>query len=322
MANNIINVSFGCVTRKTITLKWQYDEGQIISFDDITLPTAFECHFANTGDSTAERYLGQDNQVEIPAKYFWSGRPIDCYVVTVDPDSKQTAYKLTINVYNRPPQDGIEPSGDQKDIIEQAIDALNTAVDRSEAAAQDAEESAQAIQNMSVDANTLTTGSEATVTKSVDPDTGAVNLTFGIPEGEQGPKGDSGDTGATPAFAIGTVSTLEPGASATASITGTAENPRLNLGIPKGAKGDTGESGTVYFTVYGEAGVDVITGENINEVTATMTFDEVYNALEAGKVVYADLDYYGAIATILYYYDNSKELKYIRRNTGYLICFG
>ena len=65
--------------------------------------------------------------------------------------------------------------------------------------------------------------------------------------GEAGPKGDTGDigpkgeTGAVPNFQIGSVTTLEPGQSATASITGTAEQPLLNLGIPKGQTGSVDE---------------------------------------------------------------------------------
>lgn len=55
--------------------------------------------------------------------------------------------------------------------------------------------------------------------------------------GEQGPQGPKGDTGATPNIQIGTVQTLEPGQQATASMTGTPENPLLNLGIPKGQPG-------------------------------------------------------------------------------------
>ena len=56
-------------------------------------------------------------------------------------------------------------------------------------------------------------------------------------------KGDKGDTGATPNITIGTVTTLEDGANATASITGTTPNLTLNLGIPKGKKGDAGTGG-------------------------------------------------------------------------------
>ena len=57
--------------------------------------------------------------------------------------------------------------------------------------------------------------------------------------GPTGPAGDPGPTGATPNIQIGTVQTLEPGQQATASMTGTAENPLLNFGIPKGENGDS-----------------------------------------------------------------------------------
>lgn len=75
------------------------------------------------------------------------------------------------------------------------------------------------------------------------------------PQGPQGEKGDTGATGATgpagaagtngstPNITIGTVTTLAAGSQATATITGTPAAPKLNLGIPKGDKGDQGASG-------------------------------------------------------------------------------
>lgn len=62
-------------------------------------------------------------------------------------------------------------------------------------------------------------------------------------KGDPGDKGDPGQTGVTPNIQIGTVQTLDPGQQATASITGTPENPLLNLGIPKGADADPGSGG-------------------------------------------------------------------------------
>lgn len=56
--------------------------------------------------------------------------------------------------------------------------------------------------------------------------------------GTDGAPGAKGDTGATPDIQIGTVTTLDAGADATASMSGTAENPMLNLGIPQGTPGD------------------------------------------------------------------------------------
>lgn len=60
--------------------------------------------------------------------------------------------------------------------------------------------------------------------------------------------GAKGDTGATPNIQIGTVTTLDAGENATASMTGTPENPLLNLGIPNGADGKTPVRGTDYWT--------------------------------------------------------------------------
>lgn len=50
-----------------------------------------------------------------------------------------------------------------------------------------------------------------------------------------------GQTGTTPDIQIGTVTTLPAGSDATAEITGTPEQPRLNLGIPEGQQGLPGE---------------------------------------------------------------------------------
>jgi hypothetical protein len=50
-----------------------------------------------------------------------------------------------------------------------------------------------------------------------------------------------GERGTTPQIIIGTVETLPAGSEATATITGTTEDPMLNLGIPKGASGSDAE---------------------------------------------------------------------------------
>lgn len=52
--------------------------------------------------------------------------------------------------------------------------------------------------------------------------------------------GTNGKDGVTPNIQIGTVTTLPAGSQATASITGTIENPLLNLGIPEGEQGSGG----------------------------------------------------------------------------------
>ena len=56
-------------------------------------------------------------------------------------------------------------------------------------------------------------------------------------------KPSRGENGAVPDIQIGTVTTLPAGSDAAASMGGTAENPLLNLGIPRGADGQGGGSG-------------------------------------------------------------------------------
>lgn len=89
-------------------------------------------------------------------------------------------------------------------------------------------------------------------------------------KGIAGAKGDKGNTGATPNLQIGKLMTLDSGSNATATITGTAENPLLNLGIPKGAKGDKGDTGSSSGSTL------VIT--NISGTTLALTTDKYQTA--------------------------------------------
>lgn len=87
--------------------------------------------------------------------------------------------------------------------------------------------------------------------------------------GSPGAKGDKGDPGATPNLTIGSVTTLEAGQNATASMGGTAESPVLNLGIPRGTKGEPGLNGvTPTFSIE-----SVETGEPGTDAEVTMTGD-------------------------------------------------
>lgn len=79
--------------------------------------------------------------------------------------------------------------------------------------------------------------------------------TANVNHGNDGNDGNDGEDGVTPEFTIGTVTTLSAGSNATATITGTKENPVLNLGIPKGADGSSGGEG-------GGSGADGADGED------------------------------------------------------------
>ena len=123
---------------------------------------------------------------------------------------------------------------------------------------------------------TLPAGSSATASITGTGDAPVINL--GIPKGDQGvqgPQGDTGDTGLTPDLQIGTVSTLPAGSSAIAAITGTDEQPILNLGIPQGIKGDTGDQGETGLTPDLSVGtVSTLPAESSATVTITGTDED------------------------------------------------
>ena len=151
-----------------------------------------------------------------------------------------------------------------------------------------AEAAAQSVQNMGVEAETLPEGSEAAVEKTVDPETGDVTLTFGIPtgatgatgpqgpqgiQGETGPqgqKGDKGDTGATG----------ETGPQGPQGIQGETgpQGPQGIQGI-QGIQGETGPAGPT-----GPAGViQSVNGKSAASIT-----------LDAGDLEFDDTETYAS----------------------------
>ncbi len=104
-------------------------------------------------------------------------------------------------------------------------------------------------------------------------------------KGEKGDKGDKGDPGATPNLTVGTVTTLEAGQNATASMGGTAESPVLNLGIPRGAKGEPGQGGGGGGTYYVELDGD-FPNLTLSETTPLADIAAAYNE---GKALFCRL---------------------------------
>ena len=156
--------------------------------------------------------------------------------------------------------DAAESAAAAKESEENAKASEDNAAESESAAAESArqaEEAKQTILGMRAVATTLPEGSQATASYNNGL------LTIGIPKGDTGNGIDHvslnpdytltifftdststtttpirGETGITPNFTIGTVETLAPTEDATATITGTAENPILNLGIPQGKTGE------------------------------------------------------------------------------------
>mgnify|MGYP005887809155 FL=1 len=106
---------------------------------------------------------------------------------------------------------------------------------------------------------------EATVKNGRDGANGAPGKdgSDGAPgkDGSPGKDGAPGKDGVTPDIKIGTVTTLPAGSEATASMGGTAAQPTLNLGIPKGADGDN--ANVTRDAVVGALGFTPISADDV-----------------------------------------------------------
>ena len=108
-----------------------------------------------------------------------------------------------------------------------AANSANTAATNANTAKDSANAAAGKIDNMTVSATPVSTGTATASLSTVD---GHYHLALGLPKG---------DTGATPQISV-QVQTGAAGSEASVSVTGTAENPVIHLTIPRGDVGDIG----------------------------------------------------------------------------------
>ncbi|MBR3962084.1 MAG: hypothetical protein IKK14_01005, partial [Oscillospiraceae bacterium] len=102
--------------------------------------------------------------------------------------------------------------------------------------------------------------------------------------------GEKGDIGITPNIQIGNVETLKPGENAAASIGGTPERPILNLGLPKGDKGDMGTTAYESAVLGGYDGTEEEFYKHLNYSGEML--DEIAKDIEAIEKDIADLKYF------------------------------
>ncbi len=145
MANNIVTATFNASHFAVTPSIYRYNYGNILAFEGIeNLPTYFEVHFANRGDTTTTPWLGQDGQVTIPDDYLQTGKQIVAYIYLHETAADgETVYKVLIPVRDREEPEDVQPTPEQQTALEAAIYALNTETGVATEAAAAAEESAQ-----------------------------------------------------------------------------------------------------------------------------------------------------------------------------------
>ena len=184
------------------------------------------------------QYLGV-NRIVISAKYMGETKTYDKPAFSfVRWTADQEGEEITIDDPDVDVEITVEDVSSS--ILQEAVDAAFSAADR-------ANEAAAAAEHM-VDIHTGPEGKSA--------------YEVAVEEGYTGTEEEwlaslKGDTGETPDISIGTVTTVAPGTPASASMTGTPEEPVLNLSIPQGVVGAT-PNFTVGTVTTGEPGSSVI----------------------------------------------------------------
>ena len=185
MALNVTTavIGSGCNTATASPSLAQWDQGQVLKIEGVDLPSAYQVEFSTEYTRNAIPRIGNADGVAIPNELLQRSAPITAYIVLHEGlNDREREYWITIYITPGTPPETITPDPEEQSVIDETIAALQDGVAAAEAAA-------QSVQNMGGEAETLTPGSPLTVTKYVDPETGAVTLTFGL---TQGPKGDNG----------------------------------------------------------------------------------------------------------------------------------
>ena len=223
---------------------YQYNYGMVLKITGIDLPTAYEVDFANDVNGTSITQIGNANGVTIPAQYFVPGQAIYCWLrVHPTQDSGVTTATIVIPISPRATITDDEPTPEEQSAIDEAIAALNTAVEHVDDAVEHYPTITGGIWYVwDVDAGEyVSTGISATGPQGERGETGSQG-----PRGEtgsQGPRGETGATGAAGADGFSPTATVTQTASgATISITDKQGTTTAN--ISNGQDGSPGQPGT------------------------------------------------------------------------------
>ena len=126
---NVIDVFFKLFTTTKTKTVYQYNSGMVLKFNDLELPNTFQVDFSNDEIGQSVSKLGSNNEVVIPEQFFVPGSTIHAWIVLTGEDYRVTTYHVVIPISVRATPTNIQPTPDQRTIIDDAIYALNTAVE-------------------------------------------------------------------------------------------------------------------------------------------------------------------------------------------------
>ena len=141
---------------------YQYNRGQILRIKGLDLPKVVEVQFAYTesGGSTETRVgttADEVTDVHIPNEMLKNNGitrdySIWAFVYVTDGNSGNTVYKMRLDVTSRPAPGEIGEDPEEKRILDEAVEMVNQAADRAEAAERGASDQAAAAEQSKTDA--------------------------------------------------------------------------------------------------------------------------------------------------------------------------
>lgn len=190
---NIIQAVFGASKSVQTRRVWKIDHGMKLRIVGINLPTAYQVHFANVSDSgQAIPVVATSDTVDIPDQYLQTGKWVYAWIyLTPEEGVGYTEYMITIPVAQRPEVSSEEPTPVQQSAIDQAIGALNDAVENVQQSIDDALQEAK-------DSGAFDGPQGPQGPQGAPGEQGPQGIQ-GVqgPKGDTGPKGEKGETGAT-----------------------------------------------------------------------------------------------------------------------------
>ena len=148
------------------------DYGLYLLIEGLELPSTYEVDFSNSENSgTSVTMIGNSDGVLIPHQFIDSGKDIFAFLYHVGDNYGRTVFKFRIPNKLRPDRTDEQPTPEEQSTIDQAISALNTAVEQTaqdvidaDASAQSASADADRAEEAKTDAQNFATQAEQSAT--------------------------------------------------------------------------------------------------------------------------------------------------------------
>lgn len=127
MADNVIKAVFASGRRVKTPPLWRYDHGIRLQIVGLELPENYEMHFSNSKTGEAKTVLADSSGAVIPAEYLIPGSEVYAWAYLVGDSYGRTKAEIIIPVDPKAQPTDQEPTPEQQSVLEQAIDALNSA---------------------------------------------------------------------------------------------------------------------------------------------------------------------------------------------------